>query len=127
MLGFLAWLDDTQLSHFIAETTWVYPTLETMHTLGGENPKWVDAWGIKRPAEFLDEPNLEHKARGECWYRPGCQCPFSKQGIDAASSPPLAANTKVALERIYQLCAKKRTHARRDPSKILDPTATAES
>lgn len=34
MLGFLAWLDDTQLSHFVAETTWVYPTLETMHTVG---------------------------------------------------------------------------------------------
>ena len=34
MLGFLAWLDDTQLSHFIAETTWAYPTLETMHTVG---------------------------------------------------------------------------------------------
>jgi len=34
VLGFLAWLDDTQLSHFIAETTWVYPTLETMHTVG---------------------------------------------------------------------------------------------
>jgi hypothetical protein len=34
VLGFLAWLDDTQLSHFIAETTWAYPTLETMHTVG---------------------------------------------------------------------------------------------
>jgi hypothetical protein len=34
VLGFLAWLDDTQLSHWIAETTWVYPTLETMHTVG---------------------------------------------------------------------------------------------
>ena len=34
MLGFLAWLDDTPLSHWIAETTWVYPTLETMHTVG---------------------------------------------------------------------------------------------
>jgi hypothetical protein len=34
VLGFLAWLDDTQLSHLIAETTWVYPTLETMHTIG---------------------------------------------------------------------------------------------
>ena len=34
MLGFLTWLDDTQLSHWIAETTWVYPTLETMHTVG---------------------------------------------------------------------------------------------
>jgi len=101
-------------------------TLETMHTLGGENPTWVDAWGIKPPTQFLDEPNLEHKARGECWYRPGCQCPFSKQGIEAGSAPALAPNTRVALERIYQLCARKRTHARRDPSKILDPTATAE-
>ena len=34
MLGFLTWLDDTQLSHWIAETTWVYPSLETMHTVG---------------------------------------------------------------------------------------------
>jgi hypothetical protein len=34
VLGFLAWLDDTALSHWIAETTWVYPTLETMHTIG---------------------------------------------------------------------------------------------
>jgi hypothetical protein len=34
VLGFLSWLDDTPLSHFIAETTWVYPTLETMHTVG---------------------------------------------------------------------------------------------
>ncbi len=34
MLGFLAWLDDTRLSHFVAEVTWVYPTLETMHTVG---------------------------------------------------------------------------------------------
>jgi hypothetical protein len=33
-MGFFAWLDDTQLSHFVAETTWVYPTLETMHTVG---------------------------------------------------------------------------------------------
>jgi hypothetical protein len=101
-------------------------TLETMHTLGNENPQWVDAWGIKPPAQFLEEPNLEHKARGECWYRPGCQCPFSKQGIDAASAPVLAPNTRVALERIYQLCAKKRTHARRDASKILDPTLGTE-
>jgi hypothetical protein len=34
VLGFLAWLDDTQLSHWVAETTWVYPALETMHTIG---------------------------------------------------------------------------------------------
>jgi len=34
VLGFLAWLDDTPLSHFVAETTWVYPALETMHTVG---------------------------------------------------------------------------------------------
>lgn len=34
MLGFLAWLDDTPLSHWVAETTWVYPALETMHTIG---------------------------------------------------------------------------------------------
>jgi len=34
VLGLLAWLDDTPLSHWIAETTWVYPTLETMHTVG---------------------------------------------------------------------------------------------
>jgi hypothetical protein len=34
VLGFLAWLDDTWLSHWVAETTWVYPTLETMHTIG---------------------------------------------------------------------------------------------
>jgi hypothetical protein len=34
VLGFLAWLDDTELSHFVAETTWAYPTLETMHTIG---------------------------------------------------------------------------------------------
>jgi hypothetical protein len=34
VVGFLAWLDDTQLSHFVAETTWAYPALETMHTVG---------------------------------------------------------------------------------------------
>jgi hypothetical protein len=34
VLGFLAWLDDTPLSHWVAETTWVYPTLETTHTIG---------------------------------------------------------------------------------------------
>jgi hypothetical protein len=33
-MGFFEWLDDTQLSHFVAETLWAYPTLETMHTVG---------------------------------------------------------------------------------------------
>jgi len=33
-MGFFAWLDDTQLSHFVAETLWAYPTLETIHTVG---------------------------------------------------------------------------------------------
>ena len=33
-MGFFAWLDDTRLSHFVAETLWAYPTLETMHTVG---------------------------------------------------------------------------------------------
>jgi predicted acylesterase/phospholipase RssA len=102
-------------------------TLEAMHALGNTNPEWVDAWGIKPPEEFLPEAESEYRAQGDCWYRPGCRCPFSKQGIDAAAAPALAPNTRAALERIYQLCAKKRTHARRDPSKILDPAkATAE-
>jgi hypothetical protein len=101
-------------------------TLEAMHALGSSKPEWVNAWGIKPPDEFLTEPRMEHKTRGECWYRPGCRCPFSKQGIEDAAAPALAPNTKVALEHIYQLCAKRRTHARRDPRKILDPTANAE-
>src|SRR5215471_17966039 len=33
-MGFFEWLDDTPLSHFVAETLWAYPTLETMHTIG---------------------------------------------------------------------------------------------
>jgi len=33
-MGFFEWLDDTPLSHFVAETLWAYPTLETMHTVG---------------------------------------------------------------------------------------------
>jgi hypothetical protein len=33
-MGFFAWLDETSLSHWVAETLWVYPTLETMHTVG---------------------------------------------------------------------------------------------
>jgi hypothetical protein len=33
-MGFFAWLDETALSHYVAETLWVYPTLETMHTIG---------------------------------------------------------------------------------------------
>jgi len=33
-MGFFAWLDDTPLSHWVAETLWAYPTLETMHTVG---------------------------------------------------------------------------------------------
>ena len=33
-MGFFEWLDDTPLSHWVAETLWAYPTLETMHTIG---------------------------------------------------------------------------------------------
>jgi hypothetical protein len=33
-MGFFEWLDDTRLSHFVAETLWAYPALETMHTIG---------------------------------------------------------------------------------------------
>ena len=33
-MGFFEWLDDTPLSHFVAETLLAYPTLETTHTIG---------------------------------------------------------------------------------------------
>ena len=33
-MGFFEWLDDSPLSHYVAETLWVYPTLETTHTIG---------------------------------------------------------------------------------------------
>jgi uncharacterized membrane protein YuzA (DUF378 family) len=33
-MGFLEWLQDTRVAHFVAEGLWGYPTLETMHTVG---------------------------------------------------------------------------------------------
>jgi hypothetical protein len=33
-MEFLEWLQETDLGHFVAETLWAYPTLETMHTIG---------------------------------------------------------------------------------------------
>jgi predicted acylesterase/phospholipase RssA len=96
-------------------------TLEAIHRLGRTNPAWIAGWKIAAPTQWSETANRENEAKGECWYRSGCQCPFSRQGLANAGSPSLAPNTHDSVERIYHLCGKKKTHARRDPHRLLTP------
>jgi hypothetical protein len=97
-------------------------TFEAIYQLSRTNPAWIKGWSISSPAEWSDTPNRENEAKGECWYRTGCQCPFSQQALDQAGSPALAAKTREAVEQIYHLCRKRKTHARRDPNRVLAPS-----
>jgi len=77
-------------------------TLKRLDQLGREQPKWVNAWGIEKPTNWSDTPVPKRDEQGQCWYREGCVCPFSKQGLDSIEgTQTLKDATRKALTVIY--------------------------
>jgi hypothetical protein len=105
MLGFRRHLQAASIAHGCKTT------LKRLHEIRshGEQKTWADAWGLRadRLDTWSDTPEAPEKAGG-CWYRAGCDCPFSKQAL---ASSGLKAATCQELEQIYRLCKKPSTHA----------------
>jgi predicted acylesterase/phospholipase RssA len=86
-------------------------TLKKLEKLGRDHPDWVKAWGIKQPAEWSDGPERKRRELGHCWYRKGCVCPFSEQGLGAIEgTEAFKPATRRALSVIYKECGKAATH-----------------
>src|SRR5678816_3441555 len=86
-------------------------TLKRLDQLGREQPKWVNAWGIEKPTNWSDTPVPKRDEQGQCWYREGCVCPFSKQGLDSIEGTQTFKDaTRKALTVIYT--AVSYTHLR---------------
>ena len=73
---------------------------------------WLQFWGLAEdfepncvPGGQL-EPGRDCRL-GECWFRPGCECPFGPQRL---RSLDLLAQTKFELEESYRLCGRPETH-----------------
>ena len=92
----------------------------TLAELAKIEPEQADAWGITRP-EMRDEPYSDNGAKGHCWYRDGCVCPFSRQALEEKAGAVLEKNTRKAVERIHRVCGRDKTHARRDTDWRLVP------
>jgi predicted acylesterase/phospholipase RssA len=89
-------------------------TLKQFATLSNEHADWLAAWNVAAPQSWHDEPDSASKAKGHCWYRKGCVCPFSDQGISGAGGEPIKLETRRELRTIYEWCGKASTHER-DP------------
>jgi hypothetical protein len=89
-------------------------TLKKLEQLGRAHPDWLNAWGVKQPAEWSDAPEHKRRELGHCWYRKGCVCPFSEQGLGALEgTEAFRPATRRALSVIYKECGNAATHAAR--------------
>jgi hypothetical protein len=126
MLGFRRRRQAESIAHGCAST------LATLHHKAGTAPwtQWSAVWGIKlgtfksETADGLElrpsRATTDTKA-GECWFRRGCPCPFSRPILDglhfddSTSHSPGRVNARrqaliSEVSSIYEHCGKDKTH-----------------
>jgi predicted acylesterase/phospholipase RssA len=118
MLGFRRARQARSIAHGCAST--LGTLYEMQHVNNG--PEWLQAWGAKDLAldDAAFKPSNEEVAadifyvlkpakrlNGQCWFRTGKLCPFSKEGLLEAA----VKDEKIAeISQIYTLCGDPATH-----------------
>jgi hypothetical protein len=127
MLGFRRQKQAENIAHGCAMT------LGTLYAVERQKASWFKEWGLRSlvdgseqaieegAVQILDAGELEvrlypqrrragGKARnkGECWFRHGAVCPFSRTRTELDSEIPETLGEE--LHRIYELCGRKGTH-----------------
>ncbi len=84
-----------------------------------KNRGWTEDWGIEGldridassvvqgSERFTLVPNRKNKAVGDCWFRIGVSCPFSRASLATLS---LGDDITDQLEKIYKECGEETTH-----------------
>jgi hypothetical protein len=117
MLGFRRRKQKQSIAHGCASTFATF--FEMQQRLGDTARDWLKAWGANDDLK-LDEKTFPlqeergyrlapaaKRAKGECWFRHGVQCPFYSDELKQA----LVHRQKVdELEEIYWLCGNPATH-----------------
>jgi hypothetical protein len=113
MLGFRRRKQAQSIAHGCAST------LAQLHAEQSRHPAWTAAWGargldrmdphsvLRGTAQLTLVPRRRGKAAGECWFRTGVSCPFSRAALAELS---LAEDTKEQVAQIYELCGQPTTH-----------------
>lgn len=127
MLGFRRKRQAQNIAHGCAMT------FGTLYALQTQQKKWFQEWGIKslldgdnaidpKAVEIRDDAELEvrlypqsrrsdgtKREPGECWFRSGATCPFSRERVeDLGEAVPEELRNELA--RIHALCGEKITH-----------------
>lgn len=111
MLGFRRIFQARSIAHGC------YTTFKRLYDMAPDHASSMTAWGITPPAVWKEHPDPTEGRAGNCWYREGCLCPFSRAGMDAVrddASPVLPETTRM-LARIHAECGRQSvTHAPKD-------------
>jgi predicted acylesterase/phospholipase RssA len=118
MLGFRRARQARSIAHGCASTLGALYQMENTPDGSG----WLTAWGAKNlaldhaafqptaaqtAAGVSDALNPQGRGKGECWFRTGRTCPFSKEGLLLAKVDPKKIPE---VEQIYKLCGDPATH-----------------
>ncbi len=127
MLGFRRRKQKQSIAHGCAST---FATVFEMQQKMKESEDWLSAWGAN-PDLHLDAqcfPFFDHggkrvdtphrggtyrlqpapkRPKGQCWFRSGVDCPFSRRKLEEAGVLPQKVEE---LEEIYWLCGDPATH-----------------
>jgi hypothetical protein len=114
MLGFRRRKQAQSIAHGCAST---------LAAFAAQNPSWVDGWGIgeavgsfdrstlPKAGDTLLQPQKAGKKTGECWFRKGIPCSFSRQAVaQLPTEKPLPTKTVTEIDKIYQICGEASTH-----------------
>lgn len=127
MLGFRRKKQKQSIAHGCAST---FATIFEMQQAFPESNAWLKAWGAKPDLRidpgsfrFVDGDGrpvagpvpggtyalvpARKREAGECWFRNGVPCPFSKKALEAAEVAPQKVEE---LEEIYWFCGNPATH-----------------
>ncbi len=109
MLGFRRERQAASIAHGCATT------LLELARVARANSAWAEGWGLEAsrlppdPPETFKDPILPRAGeKGDCWFRPGTPCPFSKDRLEKTGLP---AHTQLELQQIHTLCGKPETHS----------------
>jgi len=117
MLGFRRARQARSIAHGCASTLGAFFQMESIP----KEKKWLEAWGAKnlaldtaafqppngQGAGAQDILNPQPRQNGECWFRNGKICPFSKEGLLQAN---VDSKKIPEVEQIYKLCGEPVTH-----------------
>jgi predicted acylesterase/phospholipase RssA len=127
MLGFRRRKQKQSIAHGCAST---FATVFEMQHKLKESGDWLRAWGANpdlhldaqcfpffdRAGKRVDTPHrgstyslqpAAKRAKGQCWFRIGVDCPFSRSKLEEAGVAPQKVDE---LEEIYWLCGNPATH-----------------